>query len=305
MNLSQEQFAKARAWVKAHARTLDRRLFEYYFEGGPAQAVIRELARYQNPDGGFGGALEPDFRLEQSSPMATTIAFQYLRDVGASSDSPLVRDGIAYFLNTYNQERKGWQSVPLEVNDIPHAPWWSVEANAPMDAAALEKAWPNPSAEIVGYLNEYAALVPPEFLKQANEQAITNLKNQPQEMEPHDLLCYIQMSQKLPEPLKAEAFRQLRQRARQSAPLAAEGYPSPYWFATSPSAPLAELLKAEAEQSLDYQIRQQTEEGYWKPSWAWGQYEDAWAKAEQEWKGYLTVKLLRALQQYGKIEGSA
>lgn len=305
MTLSHEQFEKARAWVKAHARTLDRRLFEYYFEGGPAQAVVRELARYQNPDGGFGGSLEPDFRLEESSPMATTIAFQYLREVGASSDNPLVQDGIRYFINTYNQERKGWQGVPPEVNDVPHAPWWQVDANAPVDATALEKAWPNPSAEIVGYLNAHADLVPPEFLQQVNEQALANLKNQPQEMEPHDLLCFIQMSQTLPEPLKAEALQQIRDRARKSVPLSAEGYPPPYWFATSPSAPLAELIKEEAEQSLLYQLRQQAEEGCWKPNWAWGQYEDAWTKAEQEWKGHLTVKLLHTLQQYGKIEGIA
>jgi len=64
--------------VKAHARSLDRALFEHQFEGAPARNVWDALAAYRNMDGGFGRALEPDFRLPGSSPLATTIAFEYL-----------------------------------------------------------------------------------------------------------------------------------------------------------------------------------------------------------------------------------
>ena len=58
--LSPEGFARARHFLKTEARALDRALFEFRFEGAPAQAVARELAAYQNQDGGFGHTLEPD-----------------------------------------------------------------------------------------------------------------------------------------------------------------------------------------------------------------------------------------------------
>ncbi len=60
--LSREAFERARAFLKSEARPLDRALFEHEFEGAPGERAIEELARYQNPDGGFGRALEPDLR---------------------------------------------------------------------------------------------------------------------------------------------------------------------------------------------------------------------------------------------------
>ena len=41
--------------------------------------------RFQNDDGGFGRALEPDFRLPASSAIATAVGFQYLREAGVAS----------------------------------------------------------------------------------------------------------------------------------------------------------------------------------------------------------------------------
>ena len=66
-NLSPQDYERARAFIRSQARPLDQRLFEYLFESGPGRAVISELERYQNSDGGLGHALEPDFRLKASS----------------------------------------------------------------------------------------------------------------------------------------------------------------------------------------------------------------------------------------------
>ena len=60
-------FSRAREYIKENGRQLDRRLFAYHFEDGPAAGVTDALARYQNHDGGFGNALEPDLRTPASS----------------------------------------------------------------------------------------------------------------------------------------------------------------------------------------------------------------------------------------------
>ena len=127
MKLEQARFELAREYIRDHARPVDRALFEFWFKSGSPARVAAELRAYQNEDGGFGRALEPDFRLEASSVAATTFAFRYLREVGASSGVPLVPSGIAYLVASYDRDRRAWPHVPPEVNEAPHAPWWHVD----------------------------------------------------------------------------------------------------------------------------------------------------------------------------------
>ena len=82
--LSQERFDQARRFIKSEARTVDRALFEFRFEGAPAAAVAESLSAYQNPDGGFGHALEPDVRNPASSALATSIGLQVLKELDLS-----------------------------------------------------------------------------------------------------------------------------------------------------------------------------------------------------------------------------
>ncbi len=77
MNITAEKFQAGVAFVQATARDVDKALLAYHLQDGPATAVLDALTSYQNPDGGFGRALEPDFRLDASSPMATSVALQY------------------------------------------------------------------------------------------------------------------------------------------------------------------------------------------------------------------------------------
>src|SRR6185503_12022171 len=74
--LQKEAFQRARKFLQTKARPLDRELFRFWFEDGTRESVEAELERFQNEDGGFHG-LESDLRLPQSSPIATSLAFQY------------------------------------------------------------------------------------------------------------------------------------------------------------------------------------------------------------------------------------
>ena len=65
--LSETSFQKARSFIFEHGRILDQRLFEFHFEGRSNEAVLLALKKYQNKDGGFGKALEPDLRSPLSS----------------------------------------------------------------------------------------------------------------------------------------------------------------------------------------------------------------------------------------------
>ncbi len=61
--------AAARSFILGNARLLDRHRFAFRFEGGRADDVVTALRPYQNADGGFGHALEPDLRGAESEPV--------------------------------------------------------------------------------------------------------------------------------------------------------------------------------------------------------------------------------------------
>ena len=53
--------------LRHEARPLERALFAHAFEGGGRTAVLAALVPYQNDDGGFGHALEPDWGAPSNS----------------------------------------------------------------------------------------------------------------------------------------------------------------------------------------------------------------------------------------------
>ena len=304
MNLSTDAQASARAFIVAHARPLERAWYAYQFESGPAEAVLDTLAAFQNADGGFGHGLEPDVQLPNSSAIGTTVGLQHLRELNADASNLLVKWAIAYLLATYDPSIQTWQIIPDNVDDAPHAPWWAFDDE-------LSQRWrgflANPRAEIVGYLYEYASLVPQELRDQLGEAAASYIEGDPH-LEMHDLLCYIRLveTDTLPETLRKRMMAKLvgavdEMVARDPAAWAEYGL-QPLTVVNSPESPFAGLLADAIPVNLDYLIQQQGGDGAWAPNWSWfGMYDDAWPAAEQSWKGVLTLNALRTLRVFGRF----
>ena len=83
-------FAAAETFVWSAARLVDRHRYAMLFAGGPAEPVATALAPYQNADGGFGHALEPDLRCPGSQPAATLYALEMLHEAGLT-DTDMAR----------------------------------------------------------------------------------------------------------------------------------------------------------------------------------------------------------------------
>ena len=96
------QWRAARDYLLQQARPLEAARYRYHFEGATAEAVLAALAVFQNPDGGFGHALEPDLRTPASSVLATSVAFQVMAEVDAPADHPLVQGALAYLLASFD-----------------------------------------------------------------------------------------------------------------------------------------------------------------------------------------------------------
>lgn len=301
--LSQHSFTKAGSFILKQARPLEQRLFEYHFKDGPEEAVLAELGRYQNDDGGFGRALEPDFRLQASSPLATTVAMQRIRELSLPPGHPIVQKALLYLISTYDPQKGYWPAVPTEVNQVPHAPWWHFDE---AEGKTAPETPANPTAEIAGYLHAYPELIPADFLADRTEFALNHLLSQPDEMGMHDVFCFLRLAAELPEPAQGMFMERLKRAIDKIVTRDPQNWadygPQPIMFVKSPDSPLAALLEEEIQANLDYTIDTQNEDGSWSPNWSWGDnYPETWDQAKQEWQGILTLENLRTLAAFGRI----
>jgi hypothetical protein len=296
---------RAKAFLFEHGRPLEQALYAYHFENGTSEAIYTRLARFQHADGGFGYALEPDLRTPDASALATSVALQTLRELHAPADYPLVQGAICYLLATYDAERQRWQIIPPSTNAAPHAPWWNYDAGL---AQRFGEYLANPRAEIVGYLYDYADLVPKAMLDTLSRAVVEHLHQQPDAMEMHDLLCYIRLAEttRLPDTVRTSIMQKLMKVvpatvARDPAEWQHYGLP-PLSVVHTPDSPFAPMFGREIEANLDFLLTQQEDDGSWTPSWSWAEtFPEAWSVAKQEWSGVLTLDNLLTLRSFGRL----
>lgn len=117
----------AKSFIVNNARPLERAIYDYYFENGTKEAVINELKKYQNPDGGFGHGLEADNWNPNSNPIATNDAIITLHRIQALKDTDSITNGIVHYLqshDSFDEEKQRWLFAIETNKDYPHAIWW-------------------------------------------------------------------------------------------------------------------------------------------------------------------------------------
>lgn len=302
--LSQGAFIAAREYIKTYGRPLEVARFRYHFEGAPVAPVLASLAEFQNADGGFGRALEPDLRAVESSALCSSIAFQVVRATRADPDESLIQAGIDYFLRSLDKAEGHWRIIPHAVQESPHAPWW--------DQAGREEGFDrfslNPTAEILGYLVDFQRYVPEETISLLSRRVSDHLIDL-EEIEMHDLLCCLRLHQTkaLPEAFRFHLQQQLGELIAGSVaqdPALWAGYSlRPLQVIHDPGSPFLEGLETAVDANLDYEIATQNEDGSWAPAWSWGDYNpDVWETARREWSGVITLEKLLVLHRFERIE---
>lgn len=292
-----QAFASARAWLLANARPLEGRLFEAFFDGAPPEPALAELARFQNADGGFGHGLEPDLQTPASSAIATSVALQWLSQLGVAGDHSLVAGAGRYLVDTWHPAFDSWQIIPPEVADAPHAPWWTYRGD-------IERMGANPRAELVAYAFQWPSLLPAEIRDRALAGVLQRLEGEGEDVEMHDLLCYLRLARTGAVP--AETRRRMLELLGPLTDAALDmasglGYGLRVTdIVPAATDPLAARHADRLPDALARLIAEQQPEGYWQPSWQWGSDPgEGWARAEREWRGVLTLGNLLTLARHG------
>lgn len=307
--LTNQSFKQAREFILSEARPLEKTAFALEFEGGSVDALLIELGKFQNLDGGFGKALEPDLRTPSSSALCTEMGLRYLAERNVPADHAMVQAAVKYLLDTFETTTQVWRVIPEDANDHPHAPWWHDEDGSL--ARTFDDFLVIPRAGILASLHHYAALVPAEWLNAVTQHTVDVIMDLETEKfgGGGDTLTYALRLMDAPG-LAAHFKSRLEPRLRAVTdaivardPQAWSSYAAPpLKLAPVPASPVADLLENDLQIHLDYLIEQQTPEGAWEPTWNWGEnYPEDWSQAKKEWRGILTLDTLISLHAYARI----
>ncbi|MFD0871528.1 Uncharacterised protein [Chlamydia abortus] len=294
--MNQTIVERAKSFIYNHGRLLDRRRFEYFFEGGSKEAVISALQAYQNHDGGFGNALEPDIRCPHSQPVATEVALLVMDEMGCF-DRDIIR-GIVCYLKKITVSTGGFPIALRELNEYPHAPWWTVKSDPLANI--------NPTGQIMGLLlkqNEVTDFYEEEWFQQTL-QYLWDYVDREEPSGYHDGVQWISFLEHAPDRQRAEAILATkvdkwlsRQDTIERNP-AAKGYVHKVldWASSRECYAAKFISEEEFKQHLSHLVEQQQEDGGWPMSW-----QEVSLGAALEWRGGITVERLKTLKSYGVL----
>lgn len=310
MNLTKCDYQTICRWVYRNARPLDMARWQYHFENGSAEAVLKALAAYQNDDGGFGHALEPDCWNPESAPMQTWKATCILKEVSAQQGHPIVR-GILRWLGSGRHVQEGlWLGAIPSNNDSPHAPWWT------FNERSGEEWGYNPTASLAGFVLLYGerdtALYrkAEELIKRAAADFIAG-RTKHNDMDEVSVFCELLASCKaagrtdlFDEAAFVETLKSAVRTLIGTDPQAwSEGYVcTPSQFIRSPENPFYPGSEGLPEQECELLLRNRNADGVWDIPWSWGAYEREFAISENWWKTNGIIQKLLFLRAFDRIE---
>lgn len=287
----------ARTFLYANARLIDRRRFEYHFEGGSKEAVIDALRPYQNRDGGFGNALEADIRTPLSQPVPTEVALHLMDEIDGF-DGDIVA-GIVRYLREIALPGGGFPFVFRSASELPHAPWWKADRD---DVASI-----NPTGNVLGLLRKQRADVSffgEPWFRESEAYAWRVIE---EDGDPHGYHDGIQRVTFLAH--AADQARAALHRPALDAWLKAPGtieldpHAGGYahkvldWAPEKGSYAGRFVAEADIRRHLDALVAAQQDDGGWQTSW-----EAVAPGAAAEWRGWITVERLKTLKSYGLID---
>lgn len=307
------RFSQISRWMARNARPLEWALWRLHFHSGSREDVAAALAAYQNSDGGFGHALEPDNWNPESSPYVTLFAVNLLRDIGIQDLAhPLLAGALRFFEHTPYRSDFGWHFNLPSSDDHAHAPWWgygdgpsatqSLGLTAEIAGLALRSA--SPGSSLYRMAEDYAIQAMEIFMGDGEygDMGIGGAVALLRDLEAAGL------GNRFDLPALRDRLKALVDRSIVREPDKWQYYgvrPSNYIH--GPDSPWLPGNEDIVEAELDYLVDTlPQEDSVWGVPWTWfdnnERYARQWAISENWWRAIKGMESVRLLRAFGRID---
>ena len=287
---------RARNFIYRNARPLDLARWQYLFENGSKEEVLKILATYQNEDGGFGHGLEPDCWNPNSSPIQTWVATEIMREVNLNdAEHPMIQGILKYLASTDDFDGHIWFNTIASNDTYPHAPWWSFTPSQELTY--------NPTACFIGFILKYARQES-ELYKTAiclAKEAYAFFKSNYPMDSMHTVSCFVALFEYLKECSKSVdidmhefeelLYKQIEYVLTQDTSVWSTEYVcKPSLFINSQESVFYPENKNICEYECEFISKTQEADGSWNITWEWGNYPEQWHISKNWWKSDIIIK---------------
>ena len=281
---------KGANFIWGNARFLERAIFEYHFCGGSAERILEILRTYQNEDGGFGHALEPDLRAPDSQPLFAEFGLRTLYECNLRDSEMAYK--VCDFLSQHADLEQGIPTILPSSRKYPRAAHWD---NQKAELPSFDRL-----IGLVGLANWQGVRHP--WLQKAVEICVGSIATT-KYTDAHTILtafCLLEslLNRTTTDDLFGKLAKELFEADFFCADVPVTGYGlTPLAFAPTPDSYCRRIFSdSQIEAHLKDLESKQEDDGGWPIQW-----EPPGGMAKWEWRSHKTVSALFTLRAYGRI----
>ncbi|WP_099329833.1 hypothetical protein [Clostridium paraputrificum] len=301
-----DYYTLAKKFILKNSRPLDIARWNYLFEDGSKEDVIKVLKTYQNDDGGFANALEPDCWNINSTPLQTWVATQIIKEINLEDKTHPIIKGILDYLSSKDEfDGHRWHGLNTVVtnDDYPHAPWWSYKQKQELTY--------NPTASLIGFILKYAekdTAIYRSACELSKEAYNYFKKNFPLESM-HESACFVELYHYMEEcsifnlfdmeEFKKLLQKQIKQVITYDTKIWSTDYIcKPSLFINSKSSDFYLENKDICDFEYEFILKTQNEDGSWGVTWDWNDYPEQWAISKNWWQSDIIIKNIKYIREF-------
>lgn len=301
IELTSLQISKMNDWIQKNARPYEKAKWDFLFNCGSKDNILKEMLKYQNTDGGFGDGFEADIILPLSAAIPSAEAIFQAYDFGLDCTAQWFSKLLCYFENSLMDIPSFWEEAPKEFMEYPHAPWWNYKPNTVFS--------PNPCGVIASALILYGTEKQKEIGYTVAKRCLEFLLSDAfcGDHDSYNLMKLVEVLQYINSPLvTSEIMKAMKRRIAENICYDDSKWneyrPQPLDFADSPESQWYECVKRGIEHNFQYWLDNLNDNGVWTPNFSWGVDSDISKQVTENWKGYITVRRARIFMRYNRCK---
>ncbi len=313
MKFKKEQIKIISNWVYRKSRPIDLARYKYHFENGDKEKVIEILKHYQNSDGGFAHALEPDCWNPNSSPIQTWYATEIIREINGLPKNHKIIKGILKYLSSKKSFKNGFWFGTIDTNNqYPHAPWWTYNKDSE------NKQSYNPTINLAGFVIAYAKKnseiykISANIVKDGIQDLLTN-EFYKDFNEMHIILNFLRCYEYCKEVNTDQLFEKEELQAklkkmiddsltRDISRWKTEYTCTPTQYNLSPNSEFYKDNEEICKHEIEFILENFDENNMWKVNWSWPEYKEEWPISKIWWISNRIILNLLYLKHFNVLK---